>query len=105
MKNDKRNKHIEDVLTSVGHAFNIDPVDMVTPGLPGSRDVSTGRQVAAILLNQRLGSVKTGQLLGKRGHQYASGARVGILKRGRQDSRLWKRVVSLCHKYSVEIPH
>ena len=95
-----RNDKIERILLAVGEEFKVDPVDILSPK-QGSKEVSTARQVSALMLRNTLNIADTGALLGRRNSAYAYGAISAITKRADEDYDFFMKVLKLCSRFSV----
>ena len=96
----RTNEKIERILTAIGEEFSVDPIELLSPK-QGSKDVSTARQVAALMLRNTLNIADTGALLGRRNSAYAYGAISAITKRADRDYDFFMKVLSLCSRFSV----
>lgn len=95
------NEKIERILTAIGEEFSVEPIDILSPK-QGSKDISTARQVAALLLRNTLNIADTGALLGRRNSSYAYGAISAVTKRADKDYDFFMKVLKLCSRFSVK---
>jgi len=93
-----RQDNIEKIIITVADEFSVDPMDVVSVNGENTLNVIAARQVCALFLRDLMLSSDIGSLLGKRGHQYLSGAISAVTKKATKDPDFADRVLDLHDK-------